>query len=82
MAGSCSRSPVPTAGPASGAAIGFAFGLARTLPQLATASVRGPESLIALDRRLRSWERPAHRGAVTAQVGLAVAALVAAVLAT
>ncbi len=59
---------------AAGAAVGAAFGAARAATLLAGRRVREPQSLAALDRRLRTWERPARVAALTAEAGLVIAA--------
>jgi hypothetical protein len=62
---------------AGGAAVGAAFGAARAVTLLATAGVREPRALATLDRRLRSWERPARLGALAVEAVLVVVAALA-----
>jgi hypothetical protein len=60
---------------AAGATVGAAFGAARAVTLLATARVRGPHALVALDRRLRRFERPAHLAALAFEGVLVVVAV-------
>jgi len=56
-----------TGSAAGGALVGAAFGAARSVTLLAAARVREPGGLQTLDRRLRSWERPAGAGALAVE---------------
>jgi hypothetical protein len=56
-----------TGSAAGGALVGAAFGAARSVTLLAAARVREPRGLQTLDRRLRSWERPAGAGALAVE---------------
>ena len=61
---------------AAGALVGAAFGLARAATLLAAGGVDEPGALATLDRRLRTWERPARLAALVAEgalIALAVA---------
>jgi hypothetical protein len=62
-----------TGSAAAGAVVGAAFGAARAVTLLAAAPVRGPLALAVLDRRLRTWERPARLAALAAETGLVIA---------
>jgi sulfite exporter TauE/SafE len=62
-----------------GAVIGGAFGLLRAVPLFAVATVRRTDQLVAVDRRLRAWDRPARRWAIGAEAALAVVAMLLAV---
>jgi hypothetical protein len=62
---------------AGGAAVGAAFGAARAATLLATARVREPRALATLDRRLRTWDRPARFGALAVEAVLVIAAALA-----
>ena len=62
-----------TGSPVGGAWIGAAFGLARASSVLWAGRVRRTDQLVALDGRLRAWDRPARRAAVAAQLLLVVA---------
>jgi len=61
-----------TGSPAWGAVVGGCFGLVRALPVMATRNVRRTDQLVAVDRRLDAWSRPARRLAVAAQVAIGV----------
>lgn len=63
-------------GAAGGALIGAAFGLVRGLTVLAARSVRTPEGLVTLARRLRSYERPVAGLTSAGMAACAVALLV------
>jgi len=61
---------------AAGALVGAVFGLARAATLLAAGGVDEPGALATLDRRLRTWERPARLAALVAEgalIALAVA---------
>jgi hypothetical protein len=60
-----------------GSLIGGSFGLLRAIPVLATARVRLPHQLAAVDGALRRWDRPIRRVAVGTEAGLAALALAA-----
>lgn len=63
-----------------GALIGAAFGLFRAGTIFAVVAVRRVDMLVAVDSRLRRWDRPAHHLAVALEailVAVAVAAVVA-----
>jgi hypothetical protein len=62
------------AGNATAGAAGAAFGAARAATLLAAGRVREPRALATLDRRLRTWERPARLAALAAEAGLVIAA--------
>jgi hypothetical protein len=62
---------------ATGALIGGSFGLFRAIPLLATAGVRFPHQLSAVNGALRRWDRPMRSVAVGAETGLAAVALAA-----
>ena len=55
-----------------GAVVGGCFGLVRALPVVATRRVRRTDQLVAVDRRLDAWNRPARGLAVAAQVAIGV----------
>jgi cytochrome c biogenesis protein CcdA len=59
-----------------GLLVGVAFGAARAAPLLGAARAADPARVAGIDRRMRSWERPASRIAVAAQVAVATAAVV------
>jgi sulfite exporter TauE/SafE len=63
--------------PATGAAIGLSFGLVRSAMLLSAAGVRRPDQLLAVDARLRSWDRPTRGLAVVLEIGALAAGVVA-----
>ena len=60
-----------------GLLIGGAFGLARASTILSVATVRRADELVAIDARLRRWDRAARRLAITFEAILLAAAVVA-----
>jgi hypothetical protein len=59
--------------PAWGAVIGGSFGAVRAATVFGVAGVDRPGRLVAVDRTLRGWDRPARRLALTAEAGLLAA---------
>jgi hypothetical protein len=68
-----------TASPVAGAVIGAAFGAVRGAAILPAGSVRGPEQLGRIDRRLRRWDGPSKRIALACQLLLVAVCVAAAV---
>ena len=60
---------------AAGALVGGAFGAARAATLLAAGGVDEPAALVALDRRLVAWERPARIAALAAEAALVALAV-------
>jgi hypothetical protein len=58
-----------------GLAIGLAFGAARAAVALPAARVRSVDGLLAADRLLRAWERPARRAVLAVEAGVALVSL-------
>jgi hypothetical protein len=64
--------------PLPGLAIGAAFGAARAVTLFGARRVRDPGALQDLGRRLVRWARPARRATLAGELGLALAAVLAA----
>lgn len=60
--------------------IGGAFGLVRAATMLAVATVRRTDQVVAVDARLRRWDRPARRVAIGLEAALLAIAAAAVVM--
>ncbi len=65
---------------ARGALIGGAFGLFRAATAFSVARVRSPGQLARVDARLRRFDRPSRRATTALELGIAVAAVAAALV--
>jgi hypothetical protein len=62
-----------------GLAVGAVFGAVRAGTLFGARSVRDPQALQELGRRLRRWAGPARRATLVGELALALAAILAAV---